>query len=84
MHAYAMTVHKSQGSEFNNVILVLPDASPLLLTRNILYTAMTRAKKNLAIVSTKNIINKMINNLSDNTRETRLKYMLKESVKEKD
>ncbi len=45
-HAYAITVHKSQGSEFDVVILVASQSAPMLLTRNLIYTAMTRAKKN--------------------------------------
>jgi exodeoxyribonuclease V alpha subunit len=49
-HAYAMTVHKSQGSEFERVALVLPrDASPLL-TRELLYTGITRAKRGVVLV----------------------------------
>lgn len=43
-HAYAITVHKSQGSEFDVVILVASQSAPMLLTRNLIYTAMTRAK----------------------------------------
>ena len=43
-HAYAITVHKSQGSEFDVVILVAAQSAPMLLTRNLIYTAMTRAK----------------------------------------
>lgn len=48
--AYAMTVHKSQGSEFNEVILTLPDPESPLLTRELLYTAITRAKKSVRIL----------------------------------
>lgn len=44
-HAYAITVHKSQGSEFKAVILVLDEGSELLFTRNLLYTAVTRAQR---------------------------------------
>jgi exodeoxyribonuclease V alpha subunit len=50
--AFAMTVHKSQGSEFNHTVLVLPQAAPELLTRELIYTGITRAKKNLTLVST--------------------------------
>lgn len=46
---YAMTVHKSQGSEFNNVMLVLPDRDSPLLTRELVYTAITRAKERVSL-----------------------------------
>ncbi len=49
--AYAITVHKSQGSEFENVVIVLPDDSPSMLQRNLLYTAITRAKSSVIILS---------------------------------
>lgn len=49
---YAMTVHKSQGSQFGSVTLVLPDATSPLLTRELLYTAVTRAHENVLIVGT--------------------------------
>lgn len=52
-HSYAITVHKSQGSEFDVVILPIVRGAPMLLTRNLLYTAITRAKKLLVIVRTK-------------------------------
>ena len=48
--AYALTVHKSQGSEFENVIIVLPKDQPGMLTRNLIYTAVTRAKKKVWII----------------------------------
>ncbi len=44
-HSYAITIHKAQGSEFDVVIMVAPVAAPMLLTRNLLYTGITRAKK---------------------------------------
>lgn len=51
--AYCMTVHKSQGSEFPNVIVVLPGKPANMLKRNLLYTAITRAKKKVWILSEK-------------------------------
>ena len=50
--AFAMTIHKSQGSEFDHVIIVLPDFSSQILTKELLYTGITRAKKNLTIIGT--------------------------------
>ena len=44
-HSYCITIHKAQGSEFDVVIMIIPQAAPMLLTRNLLYTGLTRAKK---------------------------------------
>ncbi|MCL2628086.1 MAG: ATP-dependent RecD-like DNA helicase [Oscillospiraceae bacterium] len=60
--AFAMTVHKSQGSEYHAVILAMTGAAPPLLTRSVLYTAMTRAKSLLVIVGSLEIMNKMVQN----------------------
>jgi exodeoxyribonuclease V alpha subunit len=49
---YAMTVHKSQGSEYNNLIVILPAQASPLLTRELVYTAVTRAKKSVLIAGT--------------------------------
>jgi exodeoxyribonuclease V alpha subunit len=54
--AFAMTVHKSQGSEYNHVLLVLPRTANPLCTREILYTAITRAKKLAAIAGDRNVL----------------------------
>ena len=52
-----MTIHKSQGSEFDNVMVMLPDAADIeLLTRELLYTAVTRAKKQVTIQGSEEII----------------------------
>lgn len=53
---YAMTVHKSQGSEFENVLLVLPETDTPVLTRELIYTAVTRAKENLTIHAVPDIV----------------------------
>jgi len=49
--AFAMTVHKSQGSEFDRVLLLMPDRDVPLLTRELVYTAITRAKKSVEILA---------------------------------
>ena len=54
--AFAMTVHKSQGSEYNHVLLVLPKQSTPLCTREILYTAVTRAKNLVAIIGDRQVL----------------------------
>ena len=60
--AFAMTVHKSQGSEYHTVILAMTAAATLLLSRGVLYTAMTRAKNLLVIVGDPEVMAKMVNN----------------------
>ena len=60
--AFAMTVHKSQGSEYHAVILAMTAAAPPLLTRGVLYTAMTRAKSLLVIVGTTEVMAQMVSN----------------------
>lgn len=76
-HSYSITIHKSQGSEFDVVIMCLPPVAPMLLSRNLLYTGITRAKKLLIIISTENIIQYMIQNVDIKKRNTGLKFKLK-------
>jgi exodeoxyribonuclease V alpha subunit len=59
---YALTVHKSQGSEFEEVLLVLPDKYSELVSRELLYTAITRAKKKVIIAGSKDVLKKSIEN----------------------
>jgi len=54
--AYSMTVHKSQGSEFEHVLFVLPESDSQILTRELFYTAVTRAKSRLTVISTKDAV----------------------------
>lgn len=75
-HAYAITVHKSQGSEYPVVILPVMTQHYLMLQRNLLYTALTRAKQLVVIVGTANALNIAINNASAKTRNTRLSWRL--------
>jgi len=77
--AYAVTVHKSQGSEFDCVILPLIDTPPQLLYRNLLYTAVTRAKKLLIIVGLEAVYEKMAANDRKTLRYTLLKDFLIEN-----
>lgn len=69
---------KRNGSEFDVVILVVPQASSMLLTRNLLYTGMTRAKKMLIVIGNQNLIENMISNYEVKKRNTGLKYKLLE------
>ena len=74
--AYAMTVHKSQGSEFEAVILPIFDTHRLLMSRNILYTAVTRAKKLVVLVGTEETLSSFIRNNSTISRYSGLKDRL--------
>ena len=76
-HAYAITIHKAQGSEFDVVILAIPQASNMLLTRNLLYTGITRAKKLIIVIGNNNLIDFMIKNSENKKRNTGLKFKLK-------
>jgi exodeoxyribonuclease V alpha subunit len=76
--AYAMTVHKSQGSEYPAVVLVLSDAPDKLLYRSIIYTAVTRAQSLLVIVGSDEVIAKMIENNRRAKRYSGLKFRLLE------
>jgi len=58
--AYAITIHKSQGSEFEDVAIILPEKDSSVLSKEILYTAVTRARKNTLVVGSKDIIEKTI------------------------
>ena len=81
--AYAMTVHKSQGSEYRAVILTAWNGSPYLLTRSILYTAITRARELLIIVGREQTVAAMTENAAKNRRYTGLKLRLQGKVGEK-
>ena len=75
--AYAITVHKSQGSEYPVVVLVVPPTAPRLLTRNLLYTAVTRARQKLLLVTSRRILQMMLGNRQDTHRYTLLAQHLR-------
>lgn len=64
---YAMTIHKSQGSEFESVLLVLPERDSPLLTRELLYTGITRAKRNLSILASESAIRNAVSRRIERT-----------------
>lgn len=74
--AYATTIHKSQGSEFPIVIIPMASAPHMLLTRNILYTGITRGKSAVILVGDIQIMNKMIGNTNFGKRNSTLDYYL--------
>ena len=75
-HAYAITIHKSQGGEFPVVVMVITNGPPMLYTRNLLYTGVTRAKNMLIIVGKESMISYMIKNNDIKSRNTGLIYKL--------
>jgi len=74
--AYAVTIHKSQGSEFKVVIIPIFMGPPLLMSRNLIYTGVTRAKELLVLVGSKKALSYMIKNTRTYERHTSLKYRI--------
>ena len=74
--SYAVTVHKSQGNEFDAVIIPMLSGPPQLYYRNLLYTAVTRAKKTLILIGTPRTVEYMVNNNRQTKRYTALKAFL--------
>ena len=77
--SYAITVHKSQGSEYPVVIIPMYSCPPMLLTRNLLYTAVTRAKRMVILVGRSDIPERMVSNNREVLRYTTLSLRLKNS-----
>ncbi len=75
-HAWALTVHKSQGSEYRAVILALNPVAQMLLTRGVLYTAVTRAKELLIMVGDDSVAHRMIDNHRQSRRYSALRIRL--------
>lgn len=79
-HAFAVTIHKSQGSEYPAVVIPLLSGTRKLLNRNLLYTAITRAKRMVVLVGNLNLINQMIDNTEEQKRYTSLALRIQELV----
>lgn len=77
VHAYAVTVHKSQGSEFPVIIMPVTWCVPMLMTRNILYTAITRAKKLVVLVGEERFIKAFIDNTDGGVRYSALEERIR-------
>ncbi|MEZ0537155.1 ATP-dependent RecD-like DNA helicase [Caldicellulosiruptoraceae bacterium PP1] len=75
--SYSMTVHKSQGSEFRCIVMPIYKTYPILMTRNLLYTAVTRAKEMVVLVGTKLALKYMINNQKEAMRYSGLYELLR-------
>lgn len=81
--AYAVTIHKSQGSEYPAVVLPLLTGPRMLLNRNLLYTAVTRARKCVTIVGSSDTVRTMIKNIDEAKRYSGLCDVIKEMSEEK-
>lgn len=77
-HAYAVTIHKSQGSEYPAVVIPLLTGPRMLMNRNLLYTAVTRANKCVAIVGSEDTVLRMIANENEQKRYTGLRHRIHE------
>lgn len=69
---------RHSGSEFDVVIMLAPSSAPMLLTRNLLYTGITRAKKLLIIVGSERVVNYMIQNVDSKKRNTGLEFKMRQ------
>lgn len=83
-HAYAITIHKSQGSEYDAVIIPITGFTKNLLYRNLLYTGVTRAKKILILIGTKELVKVMVDNDRKTLRYSLLRPMLEIEMSKKD
>ncbi len=77
-HAYAVTIHKSQGSEYPAVLIPILSGPSMLMTRNLLYTAVTRAKRCVMILGSSSAVRGMIENVSERKRFTSLDQRIRE------
>ena len=76
--SYAITIHKSQGSEYPAVILPLLGGPRMLFNRNLLYTGITRARNCVTILGSSETVRNMIENVSENRRYTGLEQRIRE------
>lgn len=81
-HAYAVTIHKSQGSEYKAVVMPLTAVSEQLLYRNLLYTGITRAKENIILIGTHDVVSRMVQNDRKTLRYSCMKRLLEEKFNE--
>ncbi|SDB29608.1 exodeoxyribonuclease V alpha subunit [Pseudobutyrivibrio sp. YE44] len=80
--AYAITIHKSQGSEYPAVVMPIMDGPRMLMNRNILYTAITRAKKCVTMVGDADVFYSMVDNVSQAKRYSGLQARIEEAFRE--
>lgn len=78
--AYAITIHKSQGSEYPAIVLPILSGPLMLMNRNLLYTAVTRAKKCVTIVGSNAMVQQMIKNINERKRYSSLYNRIEEMI----
>ena len=78
--AYAMTIHKSQGSEYDDVVIVLPEAASHMMSKNLLYTAVTRARKSVTLITQPGAVEAAVKRTTESKRQTMLCEFLKKEV----
>ena len=83
-HAYAITIHKSQGSEYDAVIIPITAFTHNMLYRNLLYTGVTRAKKMIIVIGTKELVKTMVDNNRKMLRYSLLRPLLEKEMNHKD
>ena len=83
-HSYAITIHKSQGSEYDAVIIPITAFTHNLLYRNLLYTGVTRAKKMIIVIGTKELVKTMVDNNRKMLRYSLLRPLLEKEMNHKD
>ena len=79
--AYAISIHKSQGSEFDVVVMPIVEGYRKMLYRKLVYTGITRSKKMLYLIGTKNALRQAVNNISSDVRRTTIKDFLENGIK---
>ena len=78
--SYAITVHKSQGSEYPVIIVPIYSCAPMLMTRNLFYTAVTRARSMVILVGRSDLVYRMVDNTREIKRFTTLRERLEEHI----
>ena len=78
--AYCLSVHKSQGSEFPVVVMPVAGGPPMLMTRNLFYTALTRARSMVVLVGKESMVERMVHNTYTLKRYTTLAERLRETA----
>ena len=81
-HAYAITIHKAQGSEFNHVIMPISSSYKKMLYNKLIYTGVSRAKKSLVIIGDSKVFVEASKNSYSTTRKTNLSLMIMNNLQD--
>jgi exodeoxyribonuclease V alpha subunit len=84
-HGWAITVHRAQGSEWPGVVAVLPPEASGMLSRPLIYTALTRAQRHLSVVhAAGSVVARAVRDVGGRPRRTRLRLLLEEEIEARD